>query len=200
MSDEKDLQNKEENIEEIEAVSDDPDFSFEDAGGEFQAKVKKLQDRLKDALKGKEEYLSGWQRCRADFVNAKKNEERDRMGLVDSVSEMIIMDLLPVLDSFDLAIQDGSKMEGVPAAWKTGFTGIYSKLLDVLGKRGLKTIGQVGDTFDLHEHQPIGLVDVDKQEMDDIVTEVFQRGYKINNRVIRPAKVKVGHYQGESKK
>ena len=199
MSDENNLQNNDETeeIDEISPTGEDGEFSFEDASGEFQAKVKKLQLRLKDLIKEKEEYLSGWQRCRADFVNAKKNEERDRTGLIDSVGEMIVSDLLPVLDSFDLAIQDGSKMEGVPEAWRTGFTGIYSKLLEALGRRGLKYIGNVGDKFDLNEHQPIALMDVDRAEMDDVVTEVLQKGYKVNSRVIRPAKVKIGHHKAQ---
>ncbi|MBI3632462.1 MAG: nucleotide exchange factor GrpE [Candidatus Vogelbacteria bacterium] len=195
MSDESSEQNIDNSEDEIVIDGDGFELSQEGSTLDFQEKVNKLKKKLKDTIKEKDEYLNGWQRCRADFVNAKRSEERDRIGLVNSVNESIIRDLLPVLDSFDLAIQDNDKMDGVPEGWRQGFVGIYFKLLDSLGRRGLKQIGVVGEKYDINRHQPVAMVDVNKVELDDTVTEVFQKGYMLSERVVRPAKVKVGQFK-----
>ena len=195
MSDEKDIQNNIDSEEEIVIDEEGFELSLEDSASDFQDKANKLKKKIKDLTAEKEEYLNGWQRCRADFVNAKKSEERDRAGMIDAISESLMKDLLPILDSFDLALQDKVQMEGVPEGWRQGFMGIYSKLIDTLLRRGLKQIGSVGEKYDINKHQPVAIVEVDKEELDDTVTEVFQRGYMLNERVIRPAKVKVGQFK-----
>lgn len=194
MSEEKKPDNNIDLGEEIVIDSDDLDVSFDDISSDSQAKIEKLRSKLKNALKEKDEYLSGWQRCRADFVNAKRSSENDKLGLTASISESIIKDILPVLDSFDLALADKSQSDKVPEGWRLGFLGIYSKLLEVLTQKGLKNIGKIGDRFNINEQEPVGMVAVDKEEMDDVVTDVLQKGYSLNGRVIRPAKVMVGQY------
>lgn len=192
MSEENKKQNDIDNSDEIITDSDDLDISFDDTSGDNQDKVNKIKHKLNQALKEKEEYLSGWQRCRADFVNAKRMADIDRLGLADSISESLIKDILPVLDSFDLALANKNQVE---ESWRTGFLGIYSKMLDILGKRGLKQVGLVGDKFNVNEQEPVATTSVDKEDLDDIVTEVLQRGYSLNGKIIRPAKVIIGQYK-----
>ena len=84
--------------------------------------------------------------------------------------------------------------EPVPESWRAGFSGIYSKMLETLGRRGLKEIGRTGEKFDVNQEEPVAVVPVDKEELDDTVTEVLQKGYSVNGRVIRPAKVIIGQY------
>jgi molecular chaperone GrpE len=194
MSEEKKSENNSDLAEDIVMDSEDLDISFDDISNDNQDKINKLKGKIKQALKEKEEYLSGWQRCRADFVNAKRSNENDRTRLIESISESVVIDLLPVLDSFDLALADKSQSEKVPEGWRMGFLGIYSKLLETLTQKGLKNIGKVGDKFNINEQEPVAMVPVDKEEMDDVVTDVLQKGYSLNGRVIRPAKVTVGQY------
>ena len=192
MMDEKDLQN-----------DDDIDVSFEDISDDADSpeeKIRKLKQKLSDCRKEKEEYLLGWQRCKADFVNAKKSDERDRLSLLDSLSESFINELLPVLDSFDLAFADKSQVEKAPEGWRTGFLSIYSKLMDTLKRLGLRQIGHVGDKLDIKTEEPVALVSVDKEDEDELVTEVLQFGYSLNGKVIRPAKVKVGQFNKSKNK
>lgn len=194
MSDENNKQNNDELADEIDIDEDTPDLSLEDTSGDNQGVVRKMKEKLKVALKEKDDYLLGWQRCRADFVNAKKAHENERMGVVAAVSESLMTDLLPVLDSFDLAFADKSNAEKVSESWRAGVLSIYSKMMEILGRRGLEQIGHVGDKFDVNMEEPVAMTPVDKEELDDTVTEVFQKGYSLNGRVIRPAKVKVGEY------
>ncbi|MBI3632869.1 MAG: nucleotide exchange factor GrpE [Candidatus Vogelbacteria bacterium] len=194
MSDENNQQNKDSSEEDI-IMDDDIELSLEDSALDFQDKVKKLKSKLKDITKEKEEYLNGWQRCRADFVNAKKATERDRTGLMETITESLVKDLLPVLDSFDLAFQNNGGTNTAPEVWRQGFSGIYSKMLDALQRYGLRQIGEIGEKFDIKKHQPVAMMDVGEEGLDDTVTEVFQKGYMVNERVIRPAKVKVGQFR-----
>lgn len=191
MSDEKE---KELDREEIVPDTEDLDITFDDISSDSQERINKLKYKIQSLQREKDEYLGGWQRCRADFVNAKRLAEMERLSVADSVSESYLKDLLPVLDSFDLALAYNVQDDKVPESWRAGFLGIYSKLLDMLGRRGLKQIGQVGDKFNINEQEPVATVPVDKEEMDDIVTEVLQKGYSINGKTIRPAKVRVGQY------
>ncbi|MDO8493697.1 MAG: nucleotide exchange factor GrpE [bacterium] len=184
----------------IEADGEE-DISFDDISTDNAEKIEKLKAKLKSALKEKEEYLGGWQRCRADFVNAKRMADVERLSILDSVSESYLKDLLPVLDSFELALAERNdaglapRSQGeVGESWRAGFLGIYSKLLDTLSRRGLKQICKVGDKFNINEQEPVVMVPVDKEELDDIVTEVLQKGYSMNGKTIRPAKVSVGQY------
>jgi molecular chaperone GrpE len=194
MSEEKKSDNNSDLAEDIVMDSEDLDISFDDISNDNQDKINKLRGKLKQALKEKEEYLSGWQRCRADFVNAKRSNENERTRLIESISESVVADLLPVLDSFDLALGGQNNNEKIPESWRIGFLGIYSKLLEILTQKGLKNIGKVGDKFNINEQEPVAMVPVDKEEMDDVVTDVLQKGYSLNGRVIRPAKVTVGQY------
>jgi molecular chaperone GrpE len=129
-----------------------------------------------EELKAKcEEYLNGWKRERADFLNYKK-DEMERIGqLVKYANEEIILKLIPVLDNLCLAakhIED----EGV--------TQIKKQLEDFLQKEGIEPIKTVGEKFDPNIMEAI-------EGDGDVVSEEVQRGYTLNGKVIRVAKVKV---------
>jgi len=180
--------------EEEELQQDNEDIVFDsEESGDVATKIHKLKQELKDILKEKDDYLAGWQRCRADFVNAKRTAETERLTLVDSISETFIKEILPVLDSFDLALNHPS--DGASEIWRTGLSGIYLKMLGILEGRGLKQIGKVGDKFNVNEEESVATAPVDKEELDDTVTEVFQKGYSLKGKIIRPAKVKIGEFK-----
>ncbi|MDP3883231.1 MAG: nucleotide exchange factor GrpE [Candidatus Staskawiczbacteria bacterium] len=149
---------------------------------------KKLND-LEELKKKCEEYLNGWKRERADFLNYKK-DEMERIGqLVKYANEEIILKLLPILDNFCLAEQH-IKDEGVMQ--------IKKQLEDFLEKEGVKSIDVIGKTFDANTMESVEIGEAKPAFVKDfgearegIVIEEIQRGYTLHGKLIRPAKVKI---------
>ena len=151
-----------------------------------EATLKKLREKLKTCEGEKKEYLDGWQRMRADFANARKEEDLRRGELIKFASEGLVEDLLPVLDSFSMAFANKEAWEKVDANWRKGVEYIHAQLLSVLESRGLASVGVIGEAIDprLHietEHVPGSALKV------GTVVEVIQTGYRLHNKVIRPA-------------
>ncbi len=161
-----------------------------------EGKVKKLKGKLNECLKENRENLLGWQRSRADFVNAKKeNEDRVRESFTHATGEFM-EELFPVVDSFDMAFADKDAWEKVDKNWRVGVEYIYSQLLSVLENNGLKQIDPKGEKFDPNFHTSMEMIDTDKKKEDDIVVDVIQKGYEHNGKVIRAAKVRVAQHKG----
>lgn len=169
--------------EENEIVPEDLDDSVvaEEHAGDA---VKKLKGKLKVAEDKAKEYLDGWQRAQADFVNIRKRDEEAKKEFTKFVSEKLISELIPVLDSFELSLPHGNKELEV----------IYKQLLSVLKSNGLEESNPVGMGFDPRQHESIGALPAEKEEDDHKVLEVVQKGYIIDGKIIRPAKVKIGEY------
>lgn len=133
-----------------------------------------------------QEYLNGWQRTKADFINYKNDEGKRLEDMARFMTKSLVMDVLPVLDSFDLACEhlEGSEQE------TKGILLIRSQLLDVLKKRGVEVISlHAGDTFNPELHEALGEVQSDLPE--GVVAEEFQKGYILQGKVIRPARVRL---------
>ncbi|MEK7563999.1 MAG: nucleotide exchange factor GrpE [Patescibacteria group bacterium] len=195
MSDENEL-NKEEEISIPEEETEVEEFEFNDDGEEDLKKtLKKLRVDLKVAKKEKEEYLTGWQKERADFINYKK-EEATRQSMMSNVfRESIISEFLSVADSFDVAFSNKEAWEKVDANWRTGVEYIYSQMNGIFENYGVKSLGVEGENFDPNIHQSIEVVDTDKKDLDHKVAKVIQKGYKLGERVMRPARVNVYEYK-----
>ena len=95
-------------------------------------KIKSLREKLKACEAEKKEYLDGWQRAKADTINSKKEWEASRSGLMNLGSEAVVEDLLPVLDSFEMAFKNKEKWEAVDENWRTGVEYIYNQLIESL--------------------------------------------------------------------
>lgn len=148
-----------------------------------------LKKKLEDCQKISEEYLAGWQRARADFLNYKK-EEMARVGeFLKYANEELILKILPILDNFDKAIKempdDLKNDEYFKGLWQ-----IRIQFKDFLKNHGVEGIKSVGEKFDPNFHEVVEEVEIKDKEA-DIVVEEIQKGYKINGRLLRPAKVKV---------
>jgi len=158
-------------------------------------KLKKLRQELKETQKEKQEYLAGWQRAKADYLNYKKEEE-SRRGEVNKFAKAdILNDLIRLADSFDMAFANKSAWENVPENWRKGVEYIHSQLLVVFRDHGLEEIDPQSEIFDPARDESIGVIKVDKSEEDNKIIEVVKKGYRLNGRIIRPAQVKVGSYQ-----
>ena len=180
-------------------TSYDDELSFEetaDDGDELTSKdsIKKLRERLKKAEEERKEYLEGWQRAKADYVNAKREEDEERTKATARAKERIIHDLLPVLDSFELAFANKTAWEAVDKNWRIGVEYIFTKLRGVLEEHGVTQVGKVGERFDPRIHQSVESVETEDKNDDEKIVEVMQSGYTIGERVIRAARVKVGKF------
>lgn len=134
------------------------------------------------------ELTAGWQRTQADFLNFRRQVEEDRKKLVESANNDLMLDILPVLDNFQLAAKH------IPAElaennWAVGVKQIEKQLEDILASEGLQKIETVGTEFDPHFHEAIEHVASDKPE--NIIIEEIMGGYTLGNQILRPAKVKV---------
>ena len=157
--------------------------------------VKKLREEVKKLQKEKEEYLTGWQRAKADYVNLQKDEESKRKELRNFVTLGLVEDLLPALDSFDMAFSNKEAWEKVDANWRSGVEYIRNQFIGAIESYGVSKIDQVNVAFDHNLHEAIETIITDDISKDHTVASVTQSGYKISDKVIRPARVKVYEYK-----
>jgi len=144
---------------------------------------------LEECQKLKEEYLAGWQRARADFLNYKK-EEMERIGEFFKYANLnLILKFLPILDNFEIA--EKKLPENLKADVNIkGFLQIKNQILDFLKNQGVEEIKSIGEKFDPNFHEVVEEVEVKDKEPGTIIEEI-QKGYKINGRLLRPARIKV---------
>ncbi len=157
-----------------------------------QAKLKDLRDKLKKCEAEKLDYLTGWQRTKADMVNARKRDEERQKELVKYANEELILDILPVLDSFDMARSNKEAWEKVDKNWRMGIEHIQSQILGILQKNGLIELNPLGADYSPLEQEAIEMVPAEDPKQDGKIVLVMNKGYKLGDRVIRPPKVKVG--------
>jgi len=160
----------------------------ENSGSSFNPaeKLKKSKEKLAACEKEKTEYLDGWQRAKAEFINYKKDEGKRAVELAKFVVSGLLADLLPVLDSFDLALasldEESKEAKGVFL--------IRSQFLDALKKYELEAVtAGPGDKFDPARHESLG--EIESEHPPGEIAEVVQKGYALNGKILRPVRVKI---------
>jgi len=151
-------------------------------------KEKLEKDELALCEEKRDEYLQLSKRLKADFVNLKKDMEGQVLRIRQAVNEDIILEILPVLDSLDLSLKhtpDNLREDN----WVKGMLSIKGQFEGILKSMGVEEISSVGEKFDSNLHEAISQEESDKEE--DIILEELQKGYKLNDKIIRAAKVKV---------
>lgn len=134
------------------------------------------------------ELTLGWQRCQADFMNYRRQVEEDRKKLIKMANADLMMEIIPVLDNFQLAAKHiPAELEG--NNWAQGIKQIEKQLEDILASEGLTKIKTVGEEFSPELHEAIEHVESD-QPANTIIGEITS-GYEFDGQVLRPAKVKV---------
>ncbi|MAF80112.1 nucleotide exchange factor GrpE [bacterium] len=147
---------------------------------------KELKNKLKEAEKQRDEYLEGWKRAKADFINYKKEEGERLANVVTSAEGAVIEDMIRVLDSLNLGLV--SCREETPE--KKGMELIRTQLEDALKKYGVEKIQiEVGEEFDPNTQECLEVLE-SKKPKGTIIEEV-EAGYTMHKKVVRPAKVKV---------
>jgi molecular chaperone GrpE len=147
--------------------------------------IKKLRERLKASEAKAKEYLDSWQRAQADFANLRKRDEEAKGEFVKFAASNVVSNLIPVLDSFTLAVAHG----------ESGVEPIQKQLLQVLKAHGLEEVNPLHEQFDPKHHEAIGVVATDTPEEDNQILDVMQKGYILSGKTLRPAKVRIGEYK-----
>ena len=142
-----------------------------------------LSEELEATRRERDQYLDALQRLKAEFENSRKRQDRERIRVLSMASERLVQELLPVLDNLDRALEAGGDIrEGVQAT--------RDQLAEVLGDEGLLPIASDGQPFDPNVHEAVmGLVSEEHEE--GTIIQTFQRGYLLNGKPIRTAKVVV---------
>ncbi|MBU0999343.1 nucleotide exchange factor GrpE [Patescibacteria group bacterium] len=192
MSDEEEI--KKENPRENEAEVLEFEFN-EDGEEDLKKTLKKFRAELKACKAEKEEYLTGWQKERADFANYRKQEDDRKATFSEAMRERILTRFLSVIDSFNMAFANKESWEKVDDNWRKGVEYIYAQMNGIFEEYGVKAIGEAGEVFDPNIHQSIEVVGTDKKEQEYTIACVIQKGYKLGERVMRPARVNVYEYK-----
>jgi molecular chaperone GrpE len=150
----------------------------------------KLEERLAEVERERDEYLNDLKRVAADFENYRKRVARDQEGLVARAHERLVKELLPVLDDLERALEAAAEHE--EAKLEEGVRLVHRELVAALAREGLVEVETDGQ-FDPHVHE--ALLSQPSEQEDGSVIEVLQKGYRLGDRVLRPARVVVS--QGE---
>lgn len=155
-------------------------------------KIKKLRDSLRECELEKSRCLEDLQRTKADFLNSKRRLEEQFNRDRERITERTLVEFLPLIDSFDTAMQNVAHWESKDPVWRTGIEGIYAQLIGILKRNGIEELEAQNTPFNPHEHEAVANVPVETPEKENTVIAVLQKGFKLNGTIIRPAKVSVG--------
>ncbi len=160
-----------------------------DLGAEFEFRGDVLEDELESARREATAHLETAQRLQADFDNYRKRMAREQEDAVRRAGQRVIAEMLPALDNLERALAH-VEAGGEGAELVVGVRMVVQQVLDVFGKEGVERIDAVGATFDPNEHQAVGQVER-PDVFEGTVVEVYQGGYRMHGRVLRPATVVV---------
>ena len=192
-------QNEHENNEEFEDITDEMIDPTEPSITEIEdleaGKLKKLKDKLKLVEEDKRAVLEELATVKADFLNARKRLEEDSKRIVERKTIRHMEALLPLADSFHMAMSNKEVWEKTDEVWRKGVEGINTQLLQILKDNGVTPVDPTGETFDPARHEAIGTTPVAKELVDTVVM-VMQQGYEMSmadkSELIRPARVTTG--------
>jgi molecular chaperone GrpE len=156
------------------------------------SEVDTLKKKLEDAILEKSEMHDRYLRLYSEFDNYRKRTNKDKLDLIKNASEEMIRVLLPVVDDFERALKTADKLEG-SGAMKEGVQLIYSKLTTLLKQKGLTAIESLGKPFDTDFHEAITNIPATEESQKGLVVDEIERGYLLNEKIIRYAKVIVAN-------
>ncbi len=173
------------------AEADEIEISEDDSEASAEQKIKRWRDKFKQCDVEKRQAMEELQRGRAEFLNAKRMQDEQAKRERDRAVERVMEDLLPLADSFDMALT-GVSWETADAQWKKGVEGIRSQLQSLLISNGVEVIETTNIAFDPNQHEAV-MQETREGVVTDTVLTVLQKGYKRKEYIIRPAKVIVSN-------
>lgn len=178
----------EKNEIELEAENIEKELEVEENEQNNDLEVSKLKEELESCKKKSDEYLDSLQRNMAEFDNFKKRIAKEKESLYNLILIEVVEKLLPIIDNFETAISSKTKDE----EYKKGMQMIHKEMTELLISYGLEEIKDLGETFDPEYHEAV-LSEVNENAKEKEITEVFRKGYKIKEKVVRHSLVKVAN-------
>lgn len=170
----------------------------EDDSESVPATVKKLREKLKKCEIEKHEYLDGWQRSKAEFVNTRKRDNEQKITAVKMAKEDVVFSVLPVLDSFDMAFAHADTDTGMDENWISGMQNVRTQLLSVLKDHGVEEIDPLNEIFNPNTHESVEMVQTANADDEGKIVKVLQKGYLIDGKMLRAPKVCVAHIAADT--
>ena len=183
-----------ETLDDVQEASDEVNSQLDEANemlnkelNDIDALNKQLLDAQAQVEKEKKEYLF----LMAEFDNFRKRPLKEKSELIKNAAESVLKGLLPIVDDFERGLEASAKTED-PAEVRKGMELIYQKLVKYLEQNGVKAIESTGKAFDAELHEAIAMVPVPDESQKNIVIDTPTKGYTLNGKVLRHAKVVVG--------
>lgn len=173
------------------AKSQEEEVKQEEATQEEAVQAEGQQDEMEALKKQVEELKDKHLRLYAEFDNFRKRTARERIELLDTAGKDLMVELLPIIDDFERAkksIDEGQNLDAV----KEGVDLIYNKFFSVLKNKGLKAMDSQGMDFDADRHEALTEIPAPNDKLKGKVVDEIEKGYLLNDRIIRYAKVVVG--------
>lgn len=193
--------NDEEFQDDIELTGEDnvSEPELENIEAKSKQKIKTLQDKLKACEQDKAKHLEDLQRAKADFLNSKsrlqEEKERDKVR----VENKQILKLLPLCDSFHMAMHNKAAWEEISAEWRKGIESIHNQLHAILDSYNVTEFNPEGDDFDPNKHEAMSTVPVTEKKLHHTVITVMQNGFirtvDGKEELVRPARVTIGEFE-----
>jgi molecular chaperone GrpE len=152
-----------------------------------ETKIAKLRKELEHVKKEKQENQDGWQRSKADYVNAIRRFEEEKKNAVDVGKTKAALAFIPAMDSLERAKAHGE----IPGE----FAGIIKQLEHAAKSVGLEQFGEKGEHFNPMLHEALGQDPTNSKDEDDVITQVLETGWKLGDLIVRPAKVRVAYFE-----
>ena len=185
------MSEKEEELQEnIEELLDGTESTDENSNKEFgeAEPIDPIEKLENDLLQEKNKYL----RLYAEFENFRRRSAKERIELIGSASADLMKDMLTILDDFERAVKSNETAEDLTAV-KEGFQLLHNKLQKLLEGKGLKSFDSLGQKFDADLHEAIAQVPVEEKNKKGTIIDVVEKGYELNEKIIRHPKVVVGN-------
>ena len=179
---------KQEGLQEEELKAETAETAQEEAKAEAEEPAEAAAEEKKEMSAEDEALNVKYMRLMADFQNFKRRTEKEKSDIYAFANEKIVVELLNVIDNFERALALGAEGDG----FVEGMSLIFKQLQGVLEKAGVKEIEALGQEFDPNFHNAVMMEDTDEYESGK-VSCVLQKGYTLNNKVIRPSMVKVAN-------
>jgi len=164
--------------------------SIAEVSGDVSVELSEAQNQIETLTREKAAIYDQLLRRQAEFENFRKRLDRERGEIYQRTRAEVLLELLPVLDNFERALMSLETSGDDAEALHQGVALIHKQLKDAVTKMGLQPVESVGKSFDPNVHEAITVEPTDEHEENTIIEE-FQRGYKLGDRLLRPARVKV---------
>ncbi len=174
----------------IKELMEDESLSENLIARELLEEMELLKEEIGKFKKSENEHIDRMKRIQADYENYRKRTLKEQIELIKRANKDLIEKLLPVIDSFESAIDMAVSSGSEDNEFFKGLKMIYDKFIEILGKEGLKVINPVGEEFDPHICEA-AVTEASDDVKDHHIISVLRKGYMLNDFVIRPAVVKV---------